>query len=86
MTQLDETDCCSRFHFSNFGMIGILKDYTGWNFPNVAVGRINEEAALTGFSYEKRCVRFAGNNIAGRNYEVTVLMRCRVNEVAVITR
>ena len=31
----------------------ILKDHTGWNFQNVAVGRINDVAALTGFSYEK---------------------------------
>ena len=51
MTQVNETDCHSRFHFSNFGMIGringikFLKDYTVWDFQNVAVGRINEVAA-----------------------------------------
>ena len=31
----------------------ILKDCTGWDLQNVAVGRINEVAALTRFSYEK---------------------------------
>ena len=40
-------------------MIGRIKDYAGWDFQNVAVGRINEVAALTGFSYKKMRGRFA---------------------------
>ena len=32
----------------------------GWDFQNVAVGRINEVAVLTGFSNEKMYGRFAG--------------------------
>ena len=59
MTQVNETDGHSRCHFSSFGMIGRIKDYAGWDFQNVAVGRINEVAALTGFSYKKMRGRFA---------------------------
>ena len=41
-----------------------LKDYTGWDFQNVAVGRINKVAALTGFSSDvKTYGRFSGKNI-----------------------
>ena len=57
----------------------------------MAVGRINEVAALTGFSYEKIYGRFAGkkisavikSRIAGRNNEVTVR---RGSTVAIVSR
>ena len=38
----------------------------------MTVGRINEVAALTGFSYEKMYGRFAEQKITGRNNEVVV--------------
>ena len=40
-----------------------LKDYTGWNFQNLAVGHSNEVTALTWFSYEKTFGRVAEKNI-----------------------
>ena len=41
----------------------------------MAVGRINEVAALTGFSYEKMYGRFAGQKNTGRNNKVALLTR-----------
>ena len=41
----------------------------------MAVGRINEVAALTKFSYEKMYGRFAGVKNSGRNNEVAILTR-----------
>ena len=41
-------------------------------FQNVAVGRINGVAALTGFYYKKMYGHFAGTKISGRNNEVAV--------------
>ena len=38
----------------------------------MAIGRINEVAALTGFSYEKMYGRFAGQKNIGRNNEVAI--------------
>ena len=38
----------------------------------MGVGRINEVAALIGFPYEKRNVRFARQKSIGRNNEVAV--------------
>ena len=40
-----------------------FKGYTCWDFEDVAVDRINEVAALTGFSYEKMYGRFDGEKI-----------------------
>ena len=42
----------------------------------MVVGRINGVVALTGFSYEEMCGRFAGTKKSGRNH----------NEVVVLTR
>ena len=44
-------------------------------FQNVAVGRINGVAALTGFYYKKMYGHFAGTKKSGRNNEVAVLTR-----------
>ena len=41
----------------------------------MAVGRINEVVALTGFSYEKTYGRFAGKNILAVISRPAVLMR-----------
>ena len=60
-----------------------------YNFENVAVGRINEVAILTGFPYEEMYGRFAGQKYTGRSNEVAVLTRWpyersgRINEVVV---
>ena len=41
----------------------------------MVVGCINGMVALTGFSYEEMCGRFAGTKESGRNNEVVVLTR-----------
>ena len=46
----------------------------------MAVGRINEVAALTEFSYKKMYGRFVGNKNIGRNNEVAVLTRWPVGQ------
>ena len=75
MTQANETDFHSRFHFSNFGMTDRIN---GLNFEGLyrlgfsKCGRINKVAALTGFSYEKMYGCFAGQKNTGRNNEMAV--------------
>ena len=50
----------------------------------MAVGRINEVAALTGFSYEKMYGRFVGTKNIGRSNELAVrwgstVADCKIN-------
>ena len=44
----------------------IINDYTGWDF-RVAVGRVDMEATLTGFSFQKMYGHFCYDQISGHN-------------------
>lgn len=44
----------------------IINNYTGWDF-RVAVGPVDRQATLTGFSFQKMCGHFCKDQISGCN-------------------
>ena len=59
-------------------MLAVYKGLTVWNFQNVAVGRIDEVAALTWFSCEKIYWHGRNNEVAVRRGS-TVLFQQSAN-------